>query len=121
MTYVDMPTLVQGRSHIGGPHSYGIRLKTEIGKRFYHETLEQFKIVEARESLGSFLLQEKNKTSRALTELLDNDKKYKMDDKDKTGWKLYHELHDRYITCEHFIDQLRRLGQQNTKASLMTK
>jgi hypothetical protein len=94
--------------------TYPVVLQTAHGRKYYADMLKVFEIIRTGKSeLAIFkqgLVEDNRKLERRLSHFLrdeDQAKKYRMDEVDKRGWKMYKELSDEFSVQSYF---LRRAG-----------
>ena len=85
-----------------------IHIQTAYGMKVYKNSSEQFNMSKNNGTLAELkanISAEKKKVDRELNDLIYNEEsqaKFKMNDRDKQGWKMFKELADKYTVLNYF-------------------
>lgn len=109
MIQVSAATLYGGTSHKNPSQRAKTTLLTKHGKEFFQKKFKLFAEAEKNgcvEFYKQHLTSEMNEINRELSKFLRDDdmiKKYKMNDEDQKGWKIWRELSDEYSVLAYFL------------------
>lgn len=109
MIQVSAATLYGGTSHKNPSQRAKTTLLTKHGKEFFEQKFKRYAEAEKNNCVAFYkqhLTQEMDIINRELSKFLRDDdmiKKYKMNDEDEKGWKIWRELSDEYSVINYFL------------------
>jgi hypothetical protein len=109
MHQITVVTAMSGTSSIVPKPEAGLKLFTKKGSELFKRKAKLFENARMNNSVGLWrncvhdeFLEVESEINRFI---YDDEvaKQYSMNEKDRRGWNLYHELLDRYNVCKYFI------------------
>lgn len=108
MVQVPAATLYNGRSHLNPSERSKVTLLTKHGREFELEVSNRYAKAVKENKKAEFKIEisiELNELNKKLSHFLRDDdmmKKYKMNEEDDEGWRIYREMSDEYSVLAYF-------------------